>query len=123
MPLPARIPRTVPQGKREPRPGDSPKHLAWIRTLPCAVCDVLGVDPHHLKRGVDNMPKGMGRTHVDRWAIPLCRKHHNAVEPGSDEENLMKFGIDGRALANALWRESGNTDAAYRLLYRARVKT
>ena len=65
----------------------------------------------------------MGRKHADRWAIPLCRHHHNHVEAGNDEERLIALGIDGRALANALWRFSGDTAAADRLLYRARVKT
>jgi hypothetical protein len=121
MSLPARIPRTVPQGKREPREGDSAKHLKWLRTLECAVCGNCFVEVHHLKKSIDNQPKGMGRKREDRWGLPLCREHHSHVEAGDDEARLLTLCIDGRALANALWRVSGDTDAAHRLLYRART--
>jgi hypothetical protein len=120
MALPPRIPRHVRRAPTRSRPGDSRQHLQWIKTLPCLVCGGPARDPHHLKRGVDHMPKGMGRTHEDRWAVPVCRPHHDWLEAGNDEEKLASIRIDGRSVARQLWANSGDTEAAERILFRAR---
>lgn len=105
-----------PPRKRE---GDSKAHTRWIKSLPCLICGRKSDDPHHLKRGVDNMPKGMSRKHPDRWAIPVCRKHHNHLEAGNDEERLAELGHDGRATAARLWAISGDTEQAERIIRKA----
>lgn len=125
MALRPRIPRPpIPRmgSKRE----DDRKHLDIIKTLCCAVYGTPGPnDPHHLQRGVDHMPAGMGRTSEDRYAIPLSRKAHDflhtnkyAVSIG-EESWLMEMGVDGRALAKALWgcRDQGR-DAYERIIMR-----
>lgn len=122
MPLPARIQKSPYQHTRKVREGMSKEHLRWIKTLPCCVCTNPANDSHHLKKGIDNMPKGMGRKHADRWAVPVCRHHHDQAEAGDDEAYFRFVGIDARALANALWKVSGDTDAAHRLLYNARAR-
>ena len=78
------IPRTKPLKrtpiKRKPRkkqPGDDPKYLAWIRTLPCEVfmrrffddCSAT-VEAHHAGE------HGYAQRAPDRTAIPLCSYHH-----------------------------------------------
>ena len=84
----------------------SPSHLAMVRKLPCAICgrewpDWFIVVPHHLLRTGEH---GTGRKSSDRWAIPLCGPHHTALHNNGDEESyLMNLGLDGRALASALW--------------------
>ena len=77
-------------------------------------------------RGVDNMPKGTSRRHPDRWTVPLCHKHHlgskdSAHMHGNDEVWLASKGIDGRALAAALWKRTGDYEAMLRITERART--
>ncbi|MDP2704985.1 MAG: hypothetical protein Q8O71_01140, partial [bacterium] len=28
----------------------SPKYKAWIKSLPCGVCGIYSVDPHHVRK-------------------------------------------------------------------------
>lgn len=71
--------------KRKPRkkqPGDDPKYLEWIRTLPCWVCsstpdiarlahpELRRVEAHHAG------DHGFAQKAPDRTAIPLCAYHH-----------------------------------------------
>ncbi len=132
MSLTPRIAKAPLQHTRQPREGDSRAHLAFIRQLPCCVCGVHGgiYDPftqaHHLLRA-DDRPKGTGRKHLDKYAIPLCSLHHLATSgtdsahgAGNDETWLAGHGIDGRALAAALWRASGDYDKGLRIVQRAK---
>lgn len=43
-------------------------YLAFVRALPCLVCDRSPCDPDHLQR------QSQGRN--DYLCIPLCREHH-----------------------------------------------
>lgn len=59
-------------------PWKSTKYLAFVRTLPCVVCDGAYGDsePHHLighKRGA------MGAKHSDFETFPLCHRHHREL--------------------------------------------
>lgn len=90
--------------KRKPRkkqPGDNPRYLAWIRTLPCLLCwarDKGGfeygwvrlirwaygqksrTEPHHAgDHGYAQLPP-------DRTAIPLCAEHHRT---GKDAAHVL----------------------------------
>ena len=123
MPLPARIQRDVLRPKKEPRPGDGRTHIVWLKSLPCVVCGLRADDPHHLLGNLDGLPKGMGRKNEDRWAIPVCRRHHAAAHAaGNDEAWFTEQGVDARAMAASLWRNSGDDDAGERLVYRARAR-
>lgn len=69
----------------------------------------------------------MGRKAADKYAVPLCRHpathsdHHADLHAHGDEEAyLMKHGIDGRALASALWAARGDQDAMERIVFRFR---
>lgn len=117
-----RIQRVVKRGLRAIVPGMSERHLELIRQCHCCVCWAEPpVDPHHLLRVAGEGVKGIGRRHRDKWAIPLCVEHHLAPWPhavhthGDDEEKLTEYGIDGRALATALWSETGDLDAMERV--------
>ncbi len=122
-----RIAKAPLQHTRQPREGDSRAHLAFIRSLPCCVCGTYGItQAHHLLRW-DDRPKGMGRKHPDKSAIPLCARHHLATSgtdsahgAGDDESWLAGKGIDGRALAAALWRASCDYDKGLRIVQRAK---
>lgn len=121
-----RIPRAVGfQRKRDPKPGMDMGHLANIRLLPCCVCGESGVHAHHLKRLTGEGPTGIGRRRDDRWAIPLCPRHHNghrdsAHGNGNDEVWLAGKGVDGRALAYALWAARGDMEGMQRVMFRHR---
>jgi len=102
---------------------DSRAHLNMVKQLPCVICGKHGVDPHHLKRGVDSMPKGVGRTHEDKWAIPACRRCHDQIEnSGNDDVWLAERGIDGRGLARSLWEHRGDLPAMARVMYNLQAR-
>ena len=66
--------------------------------------------------------RGIGRRAADRYAIPLSAKAHLELHIAGDEEAwLAAVGIDGRALAAALWRVSGEFEAGMRIVMRASV--
>ena len=125
MALSPRISRTVPRSVRSERPGDSAKHLSLVRQLPCCVpgCG-SGGDAHHLLRVHDGAPKGTGRKNEDRWAVPVCRTHHDAAHAaGDDEAWFMSHGINARQVAEALWACRNKPDyeaAARRVVARAK---
>jgi hypothetical protein len=54
----------------------SPRHLAWIRTLPCCVpgCRTRPVDAHHVRNGA-----GVGMKPGDEKCCGLCHKHHDQL--------------------------------------------
>jgi hypothetical protein len=97
----------------------SAAHLANIRSLTCVRCGMYGPDPHHLMRGVPVGERGTSRRAADRYSIPVCRACHRWVErTGNDEDQLASIGIDGMALANALWRERDSLEAMKRIVFR-----
>lgn len=117
------------------REGMSSAHLALIRQLPCVACgNPAPNDAHHLLRAEDDnglrIVKSQSQTQADKWAIPLChwKCHENAPDSlhlsgrrGIDEEEwLMQRGIDGRALARALWAVRGDFEAMHRVIFRTR---
>jgi len=90
------------------RPGNDEKHLDAIRKTICCGCGRAGPnDPHHLKSGAARAERSVGRRATDRWAVPLCRTCHDAVERagGRGEVSLFRsWGVaDVQELASALW--------------------
>jgi hypothetical protein len=116
-----RISKSMPQHTPRKRPGMDAGHLANIRSLPCAACNVptiLRSHAHHLLRTDE---RGLSRKSSDRWAIPLCIICHDHLHMDGDEEGwLARRGVDGRALAKQLWSNRGNIDEMQRVLFRAR---
>ena len=56
----------------KPKTWRNPEYLEFLRRCPCPIClaegkKVYGCDAAHLRTK---------RVHGDKWAIPLCRKHH-----------------------------------------------
>lgn len=118
-----RIQRAVPVVPEKPREGMDAKHVANVSRLPCLVCGRaephVGVDPHHLKAGLPVGERGTSRRAADRYAIPLCREHHDEVEKTDDEAWLAERGIDGRWIAQALWIAREDTIRMYRVIERS----
>jgi len=120
MLLPPRIPKSGLPARRSkpPRMGMNHDHLAFLRRLECPVYPgERPIEAHHLLRA--DRTRGMGRRAADRYAIPLSQRAHRELHDAGDEEAwLAAKGIDGRSLAAALWRISGDLEAGMRVVYR-----
>ena len=60
---------------------ESRKHLDWLKKLPCTWpgCRNRDIDPHHLRIVGQEEPAGMGITSSAKYALPICRIHHDAA--------------------------------------------
>jgi hypothetical protein len=59
-------------------------YLAWIRSLPCAVCPLDDrTHAHHLKHGKGERRGGMGIRVHDHLTIPSCARHHRQFHAGT----------------------------------------
>ncbi len=76
-----------------------PAYMAWLHTLPCAVCGVYGVEAHHYP-----YRSKAGKWH-DRLTIPLCSLCHRGPK-GFHTLGKAKFerlhGLDTEARIAAL---------------------
>jgi hypothetical protein len=97
-------------------------YLAFLRQLECPVYPgERPIEAHHLLRA--DCTRGMGRRAADRYAIPLSSKAHRELHEAGDEEAwLAEHGVDGRALAAALWRVSGDYEMGWRIVTRMRSR-
>lgn len=121
--------------QKRPRIEDK-QHLAWIKTLHCCICGILGSDPAHI-RSVNPVygkrETGGGEKAGDKWTVPLCRRHHdeqhNTKLELSDarKENTAELrwwaskNIDPFGLALALFACSGDDDIADGILRSQRI--
>lgn len=124
MPRQPRIPRTVPgkslvkeEYKRE-RTAEAHVKAVGAIGICAATGRVMKTDAHHLMRGVE---RGTGYKAAGRYTIPLGRDVHTEITPKGDPEAYLmeKYGLDARALSDALWSASGDPDAMERATIRA----
>lgn len=89
-------------GPRTPRQRDD-DYLAWIRQQPCCLCgDNLSVEAAHLRVGSVNDGKrytGLAEKSSDKWALPLCGRHHREQHSMNEREFWASYGINPFALA------------------------
>lgn len=106
---------------RRPRLGMDRAHLEKIRQCPCVICGARDAEAHHLLRSGE---RGLSLKSPDRFAIALCPRCHRTLHDKGDEEAyLTSRGIDGRALAGALWAVRGEKIEAYRrVVFNARQR-
>lgn len=107
------------------RPGMSPEHLEAIRRMPSCLSGRKPCDPHHLKCGPAGLERGVGLRATDRWAIPITRDEHNAIERLGSRQEFAWFlarGINCLELATALWNARGDDEAMLRVLQAHRGK-
>lgn len=93
--------------QRQPREED-PAYLAYVRTLPCLICQRPGPsDPAHLRTGARQYRKpstGMGEKPSDCWVLPLCRTHHDDQHRNNEVAWWARHGFpDPFAVAVALY--------------------
>jgi DNA recombination protein Rad52 len=81
-----------------------PEHLKFINSQPCLICGRAPVHAHHLRFA---QPRAMSNKVSDEWSVPLCFTHHRALHTVGDEEAWWaEKGIDAKAEAQRLWRQS-----------------
>ena len=97
------------------------KHELFVGGLCCAVTGTPdGVVVHHILRSGEH---GMGKRSSDRWAIPLHWEVHNALHADGNETRFLEsYGIDGPALARALYEATGDYEQACKALQEARER-
>lgn len=103
---------------RADREGNDAKHLAAIRKLPCCIpgCNIVGCDPHHIKSAGE---RGMQLRAPDKWALPLCRQHHDEVERIGSRNEVRWFrhrGVHCLDLCKALWGFRADAGAMTRII-------
>ena len=100
---------------KPPRPIRDRKHLAFVASLPCCITGQDdGVQAHHL---LSVSEKCMGRRSGDDKTIPLHFQTHTALHRHGDERGFLEgCGIDGPALAAALYEASGDYELACAIL-------
>lgn len=119
----SRITKAPLQHVRPKREGMDAKHLENVRLCHCLTCNreagpTSYIQAHHLLRTEE---RGLSRKSSDRWAVPLCRICHDDLHAAGDEEAwLGGQGIDGRAIASALWAARGDLEGMRRVIFRAR---
>jgi hypothetical protein len=83
------------------RPAERADNYLWfIRQQPCCICgDDVHVEAHHPRHGSAE-DAGMAQKVDDRWALPLCGKHHRELHAfGNEREWWASYGVDPRQLA------------------------
>ncbi len=93
----------------------SSKHLKFIRTLECAMCDSFYVEAAHLRMRTNG---GMGMKPSDSCVIPLCTAHHRMQHHIGEE--LFWTGRNPHDLAESLWQATGNRDLALAIILEQR---
>ena len=92
--------------QRAPRVRDE-KHLDFIRSLPCCICgDDTATEAAHIRTASLENGKphtGMAEKPSDKWALPLCGKHHREQHAFGNELEWWKcHGKDPFLLAMTL---------------------
>ena len=116
-----RIDKGLTRLPRRPNGRKDREHRQFVRSLGCVICGAMAEAAHiraGMTAGMEQRPGGSLKS-GDRWVLPLCHQHH--LEQGAAE---LKFwssrGVDQVALAEQLWRHSGDKEAGLRAIERAR---
>lgn len=121
-----RIAYETEEPKRQRRPRvENGAHLAFIRSLPCAICGRKPCDAAHLRapnRMLGKTEAGTAAKPDDRWATPLCSGpdgHHAEQHRGSELAFWFRYGIQNPwQLCLALFAVSGDQQEAETILSR-----
>lgn len=87
--------------QREPRQKDA-KRLAWLRTQPCVICGGIDTEAAHIRTAslAHGKPHtGMAEKPSDKWALPLCNRHHTEQHTMNELAFWKQYGIDPFMLA------------------------
>jgi hypothetical protein len=90
--------------QREPRQRDE-RHLDYIRSLPCCICGGIDTEAAHIRTASLEHGKqhtGMAEKPSDKWALPLCNRHHTEQHTMNEMKFWAKYGINPFILAMIL---------------------
>lgn len=83
--------------QRTPREHDK-RHLDFIRQQPCCICgDDTSTEAAHIRTGSlahGKDPTGMQQKSSDKWAVPLCGKHHREQHSMNEMAFWKSYGRD-----------------------------
>jgi hypothetical protein len=90
------------------------EHLKLVRQLPCLICKETPVDAAHVRYsspvyGKRNTP--MGQKPDDKWALPLCRKHHDEQHRTGELTFWYQQDISPFLVCVKLYEHTGNLEA------------
>jgi hypothetical protein len=95
---------------------EEPKHLAFIRTLPCLATGLSGrTEAAHLRGASPLHGKGMtpmGRKPDDCWTVPLSREAHRRQHTMNEADFWNELSLNPFHIARVLHALSGDYDAA-----------
>ena len=106
--------------KRNPRHHDK-KHLAFIRQLPCIVCqNNTSTEAAHIRMSVLGKPNpGVGAKPSDKYTLPLCSNHHRSQHQGSERKFWEALEMDPIKIALELYLVSGNHEKGCEIIEKA----
>lgn len=87
--------------QRDPRQKDA-RHLDFIRSQPCAICGGIDTEAAHIRTeslAHGKRETGGGERPSDKWAVPLCNRHHTEQHSMNEMAFWKKYGIDPFMLA------------------------
>ena len=98
---------------------ESPKHLKFIRGLPCLVChNGIETEAAHVRFSCIETGKrqtGKQEKPDDRWVVPLCSRHHREQHLMPEKEFWLLVGIDPIKTARRLWGVSSDHEEGERI--------
>lgn len=104
--------------QRSPRQHNE-KHLAFIRTLPCLLCNNnIETEACHVRMADRSIakPNGFGAKPDDRFTVPLCGTHHREQHQHGENAWWTGKGTDPIKAALALYSVSGDFEAGCRIV-------
>ncbi|MDE2099571.1 MAG: DUF968 domain-containing protein [Patescibacteria group bacterium] len=108
--------------KRDPRQHDE-NHLAFIRTLPCVICqDNTSTEAAHVRMSDLRIAKpitGVSTKPHDKYTLPLCGAHHREQHKMSERVFWERAGIDPTLMALAIYSVSGDAEQAENIMFPA----
>lgn len=91
--------------QRQPREKNA-KHLDKVRAMPCCICkDDTSTEAAHIRTSsLDHGKRETGKSEKssDKWALPLCNRHHREQHSMNEMEFWGKYGVDPFLLAITL---------------------
>ena len=93
--------------QREPRQKDA-RHLDFIRSQPCCICgDDTSTEAAHIRtESLAHNKRETGRAEKpsDKWALPLCNRHHREQHTMNEMAFWKRYEIDPFMTAIGLHR-------------------
>lgn len=104
---------------RSPRQHNE-KRLAFIRTLPCCICqDDTSTEAAHVRfqdRRAAKRQVGLQEKPDDVWTVPLCGKHHREQHTMNEREFWARYQKDPVFICLALERVIGDPTSAHQII-------